>query len=932
MTPTKHLSSLNAGVMILACLFTLTLPASAQMAVSTFAGNAQHTAIYPAAAQSLNTVHWSTSVDPVHYGAPVVSAGNTVFVPVNAANGGFQVRAFSGSTGAAVYTLSSDYAMPAHNRIPAYGPALTTTSSGTRLYYAGAGGTIYYIDNPDSAPNAAPVQQAFYGMAAYRANNAAFNASVFIDTPLTSDTQGNIFFGFHAEGSAPAPLGTTQSGFARIDPSGRASYVLTATAASSAPALSNDESTLYVLVKGTATDSYGYLLGLDSGTLATKYKTALKDPRNGNYATISDDSAASPMVAPDNDVYIGVLGNPKDSRRGFLLRFSGDLTVEKTPAASGWDNTPAVVPATMAPSYTGSSPYLIFSRYSDYPGEDGGQGVHRIALLDPNAAQVDGRPWAGGLTEMREVMTVSGVTPDAHYVAAGFLQAVSEWCVSSPAVNPATGSVIVPSADGRIYRWDLSTNSLSQTVPLPPARGQANVPVVIGPDGATYAVSGGSLFALGSVSGTGIGLTSTAPDLRTAAAGQSLTFSASVRNTGTPGLAPTGTVTFEDLRFQGATPVGTTLETVPVDAAGNASITTARLPPGAHFITATYSGSANLPGGSSTMVQLVHGGAGSAVPVAGNVTIAGRPNVSQVLTGHYTYTDAEGRAQGASLFRWLRDGAAIAGATSVTYTPVLADVSHSVSFEVTPVATRGLSAGVPAHSAGVAISAAAIAHVSVAHALTPGMLSGSADYSQNPANLTTEGNADWFHLGDSQLMRKATGGSQLSSVTAIGNFAVLGYMNDPRLLSWTDGTPDGAIDNDPNGIYVAYAGNGFSFAAPADTNVRTLVVHAGGYFSVAKLTAHLSDSSAPDFVDITSALTSLYDRNYVLTYSAASAGQTLTISWVEVTDLGAGNVDLNAAALSTFSGTIAAVSGTPAIHGGGYRVSHDSAGLGDGRE
>src|ERR1700722_15462336 len=137
-------------------------------------------------------------------------------------------------------------------------------------------------------------------------------------------------------------------------------------------------------------------------------------------------------------------------------------------------------------------------------------------------------------------------------------------------------------------------------------------------------------------------------------------------------------------------------------------------------------------------------------------------------------------------------------------------------------------------------------------------------------------------------------------------------MNDPRLLSWTDGLQTlSSSANNPNGVYVSGAGDGFSFTAPADTAMRTLVVHAGGYFSVGRLTAHLSDSSAPDFVDVTGAITAIYDRNYVLTYRAASAGQTLTVSWVEVTDLGAGNIDLNAAALSLFTGTITTVSGNP---------------------
>ena len=413
---------------------------------------------------------------------------------------------------------------------------------------------------------------------------------------------------------------------------------------------------------------------------------------------------------------------------------------------------------------------------------------------------------------------------------------MSEWCVNTPAVNPATNSVIVPSEDGRIYRWDLLANSLSQTVPLAPGSGEAYVPVVIGPDGTTYTINGGNLFALGSVSGTAIALTSTASDLRTAVAGQSITFTASIANTATPGVIPTGTVTFQDLSFQGATSVAIPLDTVPVDAAGNASIATASLQPGAHFITAIYSGSANVAGASATMVELVHAGAAlvtltsslnpseagqpvtltataaapgagsgfptgmitftdagvllgqvpllagiavfpvaslstgrhalaatyasdgmfaaasatltqrvgasNAAPVAANVMLTGRPDVNQVLTGHYTYSDAEGDPEGISLFRWLRDGAPIAGANALTYTPVIADASHSVSFEVTPVAATGAIAGVPARSSGMSISIASVALVR-----TSGLLSGSADYSPNPANLTAEGNADWIHLG-----------------------------------------------------------------------------------------------------------------------------------------------------------------------------------------
>src|SRR5271163_940114 len=71
---------------------------------SSFAGNAQHTANYPVAAQRLSNLHWSASVDlhntgeSAHYGAPLVTASNTVIVPVRTTSG-FQVSAYDGPTG-----------------------------------------------------------------------------------------------------------------------------------------------------------------------------------------------------------------------------------------------------------------------------------------------------------------------------------------------------------------------------------------------------------------------------------------------------------------------------------------------------------------------------------------------------------------------------------------------------------------------------------------------------------------------------------------------------------------------------------------------------------------------------------------------------------------------------------------------------------------
>ena len=104
------------------------------------------------------------------------------------------------------------------------------------------------------------------------------------------------------------------------------------------------------------------------------------------------------------------------------------------------------------------------------------------------------------------------------------------------------------------------------------------------------------------------------------------------------------------------------------------------------------------------------------------------------------------------------------------------------------------------------------------------------------------------------------------------------------------------------GSYELTAGKGSSVTAPAGISARVLVVHAGGWNSAGKLTAHLADGSAADFVDTSTAASGQYDRNYTLTYRANS-NTTLTVTWVMAS--GGGNVTLNGAALagSTMAGS-----------------------------
>jgi hypothetical protein len=189
-----------------------------------------------------------------------------------------------------------------------------------------------------------------------------------------------------------------------------------------------------------------------------------------------------------------------------------------------------------------------------------------------------------------------------------------------------------------------------------------------------------------------------------------------------------------------------------------------------------------------------------------------------------------------------------------------------------------------------------------------GTLSGAITSSATAVNLTTEGTADWVHWGDASLNRKAVVGAQISSYTIVGSGSVLKYSNDPRPLSWTDGSPTALGSSNKDGVYISGTGNGFSISVPADTATRTFVLHVGGWDSGGTLTAHLSDGSATDFVNTTAAASGQYDRNYTLTYQAGAAGQQLTVTWKMAS--GAGNVTLNGAALSSTSVTPASIVAT----------------------
>jgi hypothetical protein len=310
-----------------------------------------------------------------------------------------------------------------------------------------------------------------------------------------------VYFGFVVTGANAA--GLSGGGVVRIGADGTMTFVraadatgsagLVKTATNSAPALSLDEQTLYVVVNTVPTGGArpsGRLLALDATTLATRSQVALVDPFSGQPAHISDDATSSPLVGPDGDVYIGVLEAPDQSHnfRGWLLHFDATLAFARTPGSFGWDNTPSIVPSAMVPLYTGTSSYLLLTKYNNYAGL--GDGRNRVAILDPHQTQPD--PIRPQVAVMREVITQIGPTPDP-----AFAGGVKEWCVNTAAVDPATSSVLINSEDGVLYRWHLPSNQFTEQVVLNAGRFQSYTPTVLGPDGRIYSINNATLHSVG---------------------------------------------------------------------------------------------------------------------------------------------------------------------------------------------------------------------------------------------------------------------------------------------------------------------------------------------------------------------------------------------------------------------------------------------------
>jgi hypothetical protein len=463
-----------------------------------FAGNPQHDALSPNASGPLEVVRWTANLDETgqdigdgtHFGAPVITSGGTVVVPVRLRDPDLvtlEYRAFRLDTGAQVWRLNNGFRL-----LEPFGLMNAVQAPSGQLIVPGPGGTFFRRASADAAQSTL-VQQAFVGLDRYEAAASDYNQFVFMSAPPLVGPDDAVYFPVAVSDMGSSRVGGLTSGLARVAQGGGARYVTAQQllgepgvfADNSVPALSRDGKLLYAAVFATA--GAARLFALDSATLAVVHQVRLTTPL-GTDAVFDPVATSSPMVGPDGDVYYGAARSDGD-RRGFLFHFDGALATAKPIGAFGHDVTPTLVPVSLVPSYKGDSTYLILTKFNNY-----NTGDNHIAVWDPNQTQIDP---TDQFTVMREVIDLRSPTPWPFPDPPPAAGAVSGWCVNTTVVDPFTHSALAGNEDGKLYRWDLTTNTITESILLAKAISEPYTPTEIAPDGSVLAINNSVLYVVG---------------------------------------------------------------------------------------------------------------------------------------------------------------------------------------------------------------------------------------------------------------------------------------------------------------------------------------------------------------------------------------------------------------------------------------------------
>jgi hypothetical protein len=181
-----------------------------------------------------------------------------------------------------------------------------------------------------------------------------------------------------------------------------------------------------------------------------------------------------------------------------------------------------------------------------------------------------------------------------------------------------------------------------------------------------------------------------------------------------------------------------------------------------------------------------------------------------------------------------------------------------------------------------------------------GSLAGTITTLTGPPTIdfTATGVADWRFWGlttGTTDDHKVIGGSvanRISGLTQVGGAFTALRASIPATITWTDGSPDTTAST-TIAIAINIVGRGWSFTVPASLASSVVNVYVSVSRAAGTITATLSDASATAYSDSsTTNSSSTLINKYQFTYTANSAGQTLTIQWTEITNFTSGAVQL----------------------------------------
>ena len=173
------------------------------------------------------------------------------------------------------------------------------------------------------------------------------------------------------------------------------------------------------------------------------------------------------------------------------------------------------------------------------------------------------------------------------------------------------------------------------------------------------------------------------------------------------------------------------------------------------FSVTPSSSAGSVPGSQATTAVWTGPIIANSAPVASSVNILGNLSVNNTLIGTYTYSDAEGNAEGTSSYQWYTatsSGGAgqtpISLATQISYQLTNAESGKYIGFSVTPSAITGTTPGTPVISLweGPVINNPPVASsLSITGSLNVnGVLTGHYTYSDSEGDIESGSSYEWL--------------------------------------------------------------------------------------------------------------------------------------------------------------------------------------------